>query len=112
MLLRQPADDKKQQRADREHRKSGHRDQKPDLLPPIGQRRRDGRGRDDRNRKIAQRAGRGQSVLAVDRADDADRPVVRFRQDSLMDRAGLEILPDHRIDVRITRQQRAVTMVH
>jgi hypothetical protein len=42
----------------------------------------------------------------------SDRPVVRFRQDLLMDRTGFETLPDHRIDVRITRQQRAVAMVH
>ncbi len=112
MLLRQLANREKQQGGDREHRKSGHRDQRSDLLPPIGQRRRDRRGRNDRNRKMAQYAGRGQPFLAVDGAGYAYRAVVRFRQNLLMNRTGTEIHPDHRIDVRMTRQQRAVAMVH
>ena len=37
VLVRKLADDKKQQRGNRQHRKSGDRDQDSDLLAPIGQ---------------------------------------------------------------------------
>ena len=79
MLLRQLANDKEQHRRYHEHQESGYRDQKSGLFPPIGQRRRDSRARDDRNREAFQRLGRCDSLMAVDRAGRAYRAVARLR---------------------------------
>ena len=76
MLSQQFSNDEEQHRDDDEHRQSGDADQKPCLLPPIGQRRGHGRGRDDRNRKMGQDARGGQPVEAVDRTGQTPRPVV------------------------------------
>jgi hypothetical protein len=62
MLLRQLADDEKQHACDHEHREAGCGDQIAELFPPIGQRSRYRRGRDDDDREFGQCTSRGQSA--------------------------------------------------
>jgi hypothetical protein len=112
MLLRQFSNDEKQQGRDDQHREAGHDHQKSGLLPPIGQRWRNRRGRNDGNWKIAQGARGSQPVQTVDRAGQAHRAVIGLRQDLPVDLTGLKIPPDHFLDVRIAGQQRAIAVVH
>ena len=81
MLLRQLAHDQEQQDGDREHGKSGHGDQEGDLLPPVGQRRRDrGRRAMITIGNLRQRARGDQPVLAVDRAGQPGGAVLAVEQ--------------------------------
>ena len=54
VLLRKLANDQEQGQGDHQRRKPGRADQEAGLLPPVGQRRRDLDGRDDRKRKLVE----------------------------------------------------------
>ena len=112
VLLRELAHDQKQQDGNRQHGQAGDRDQDGDLLAPVGQRRRGGVGCDDHDRKVRQRARGDQPVLAVDRAGQAGRGLGEFEDLLLAGRAGLEILADHLVEMRIAGEQRAVAVMH
>ena len=111
VLMRKLADDEKQQGGDRQHGKSGDRDQDCDLLAPVGQCGRCRRRGDDQKRKVRQRARRDQPVLAVDRAGEAGRAVGQLEYLPLDGRTGLEVLADHLGHMRVTGEQRAVAVV-
>ena len=111
MLPRQLADDQEQHGGDHQHGEAGPCDQESSLLAPIGQRRRYRGGCDDRYRKIIQLAGRGQPVEAVDGTGQPHRAMVGVCQDPDMNRTAAELRADHRINVRIARQQCSIGMV-
>jgi len=93
------------------HGERGHSDEKSGLLSPIGQRRRYGCGRDDRNWKVGQCPGRSQAIQAVDRAGQPHRAMVGIGQDLMMNRTVVELRADHCVNVRIARQQRSVAVI-
>ena len=111
MLLRQFANDEKQHRRYHEHEEAGHGDHKSGLFPPLTQRRRNRRGRDNDDWKICQGAGRDQPVLAVDRAGQARGVMVAGKKRLLTNEACLEIPSDRLVGLGVTRQQRTLAMV-
>ena len=106
------ADDEDQQRGDGKHGQAGHPDQDADLFAPVGQRRRRGRRRDDHDRKLAEAARRDQAVLAVERTGQAGGGLGQFEDLLLARRSGPEVFSDHLVEMRITREQGAVAVVH
>ena len=112
VLLRELANDQKQQGHNRQHGQAGHRDQDDDLLAPVFQRRGSRRRRDDYDRKFSQRARGDHPVLAVHRTGQAGRGMGKLEYPLLAGRTVLEILADQLGDMGITGEQRAVAMVH
>ena len=99
---------------DHQHRKPGHGDQKPDLRAPVGQRGRCRRRRDRRRSENSFSARADiQPVLAIDRAGQAQGPVVGSSKDCRWKNGpSLKFCPIIESDVGITGQQRAVAVEH
>jgi hypothetical protein len=94
------------------------------MLAPAGERGLDGGGGDQRDRIAAQHLGRAEAVLGVERAPEAPRGLaVALGQldDALVPDAqrlraprapGDDVGADHALDMRMTREQRAIVLEH
>ncbi len=103
-------DDQEQNEGDHEGGQDGGRDQEFGLRAPVGQHRRDGRGRDHHDRKAAERRSRTEPILFVDGALHPHRVLATFGQHLVQQRSIPEFFPDHRIGAGIACQHRSIAM--
>ncbi|MGY3405327.1 hypothetical protein ACVWZV_001440 [Bradyrhizobium sp. GM5.1] len=115
-LLRLPiltadlANDQEQDQRNHGRRKRGGGDHETGLLPPVGQRRARGVGRDDDQREMRKRGAGAEALVAVDRAPDAQGVPATFGQHLAHQRRVLEVPADQLFDMRVARQHLAIAV--